>query len=434
MNESKLEIRAYRSLDELLTISESWEELLANYPLATTFSTPAWLGAWWRNFGNAQELLVAGFFANSHLVALAPFSITPVRVGKAISLRQLRLMGDGSNDSDNLDLPVRPGFEDQFAAALLGFLESERKSWDFGELNTLPPRSPGANALRQLLAQRKWLAIEKQRPASAIPLPATWAEYVAHLSSEDQKNLIRYARRLEKRYSVRIYRCNAESQLPRCLEALFAHHQARWEASGESGSFSVQERMNFYFELSSSLLAQGRLELWVLELDGAIAAVQFGFRYGRQVFQLQEGNNPKHASDRVGFILRGHVLEHLIADGVQTYDFLGGDLGYKARWGAQARIYADIHFARPLTLGNAYLRMVRTAQQSKAWLRKTLPKPAWDVLHRINVHTRRNAGKDTTSVAASRTSESSREDSQNDIASQSAGRKGDRAHSEIQPR
>jgi hypothetical protein len=28
-------------------------------------------------------------------------------------------MGDGSKDSDNLDLPVKPGFEEQFAASLL---------------------------------------------------------------------------------------------------------------------------------------------------------------------------------------------------------------------------------------------------------------------------------------------------------------------------
>src|SRR5579864_4085985 len=266
-----LEIRTYRTLDELLTISAAWEELLADYPLSTTFSTPAWLGSWWQSFGKNQELLVAGFFENSCLVALAPFSLTTVRVAKIISLRQLRMMGDGSHDSDNLDLPVRPGFEHKFAPSLLNFLESERRSWDFAEFNVLPPHSPGCNAFRQVLAQGKWMTIEKHQPASAIPLPATWEEYLGQLSSEDQKNLIRYTRRLEKRYSARIYRCGAESQLPKCLDALFVHHQARWEAAGERGSFSIPERRNFYFGLSRALLAQGNLDLWILELDGEVA-------------------------------------------------------------------------------------------------------------------------------------------------------------------
>ncbi|MGB9362991.1 MAG: GNAT family N-acetyltransferase [Candidatus Sulfotelmatobacter sp.] len=410
MGNNRLEIRTYRSLDELQAIVASWEELLTNYPLATTFSTPEWLMSWWRSFGKDQKLLVAGFFAESRLVALAPFSLTRIRMAKTISLRQLRLMGDGSNDSDNLDVPVRPGFEDRFASSLLGFLQSERNSWDFGQLNTLPPQSPGANALRQLLGSKKWLALEKQRPASVIPLPATWEDYLAQLASEDQKNLARYTRRLEKRYAVQVYRCHAESQLPKCLEALFEHHQARWEAAGEQGSFGSKERKDFYYQLSRTLLPQGRLDLWVIELDGAVAAAQFGFRYGSQVFQLQEGNDPQHASDRVGFVLRGHVMKQLIAEGVHTYDFLGGELGYKARWGAQSRFYTDIHFARPFSLGSAYLQAVHNAGQSKAWLREHLPKPAWDALHRINLHARGRR----TDRAASRSGSQIGATSQND--------------------
>lgn len=397
MNAESLEVRTYRSIQDLRTIVPAWEDLLSSYPLATTFSTPEWLLSWWRNFGHDQELLVAGFFADSRLVALAPFSLTRFRVARTIPLRQLRLMGDGSSDSDNLDLPVRPGFEAKFAESLLHLLESEKALWDFGELNTLPPQSPGAYALRQLLARRKWVVMEKQRPASAIALPATWEEYLRQLSSEDQKNLARYTRRIEKRSAVQIYRCNAESQLPKCLEALFEHHQARWEAAGERGSFGSPERKKFYYELSQSLLAQDRLDLWILELDGSVAAAQFGFRYGRQVFQLQEGNDPRRASDRVGFILRGHVLKQLIADGVQTYDFLGGELGYKARWGAQARAYTNLHFARPRSLGSVYLRTIHNAEQTKAWLRKNLPQPAWDALHKIHAKVRRTGGEDATS-------------------------------------
>lgn len=389
MSAGTLEIRTYRSLGELHAIEAGWKNLLAQYPQATTFSTPEWLIPWWKNFGSDQQLLVAGFFAGPRLVALAPLSLTKLRVASAIPLHHLRLMGDGSKDSDNLDLPVIPGFEEPFATSLLHFLEGERKHWDFAEFNTLPPHSPGASALRQLLARKKWIAIEKTRPASAITLPATWEEYLGQLSSEDQKNLIRYARRLEKRYAVQIYRCSAERQLPKCLEALFEHHQARWEAAGEPGSFGSQERRNFYYELSRSLLPQNLLDLWVLELNGVAVAAQFGFRYGQRVFQLQEGNDPAYASDRVGFLLRGHVMKELIARGVQTYDFLGGEPGYKARWGAESTNYLDLQFAQPLTIGAAYLTGMRRAKAGKEWLRRSLPESAWQGLHRANVKFRR---------------------------------------------
>ncbi len=389
MSTDALEIRTYRSLKELQALKADWKDLLTRYPQATTFSTPEWLISWWKNFGRDQELLVVGFYFSGCLVALAPFSLSSLRVARALPLRHLRLMGDGSKDSDNLDLPVVPGFEERFAASLLKFLVAERNRWDLADLNTLPIDSPGATTLRQLLARKNWLAIDKTRPASAIALPATWETYLTRLSSEDQKNLTRYAKRLEKRYAVHMYRCSDESQLPKCLEAMFKHHQARWEAAGERGSFGVEERRNFYYELSRSLLPQNLLDFWVLELNGAVVAAQFGFRFGTQVFQLQEGNDPEYAPDRVGFLLRGHVMKELIAQGVRTYDFLGGEPGYKARWGAEPRQYRDLRFARPFTVGAAYAASNRQAEASKEWLRRRLPEPAWQWLHRANIKLRK---------------------------------------------
>ena len=389
MSDNRLEIRTYRSLDELQTISASWEDLLANYPLATTFSTPEWLMSWWRNFGKTQELRVAGFFADSRLIALAPFSLTPHRVAHTISLRRLRLMGDGSKDSDNLDLPVRQGFEDRFAQSLLDFLESERNSWDFCELNTLPPQSPGANALRQLLARKKWVAIEKQTPSSAIALPATWEEYLQVLSAKERGKIAYYNKRLERKYQARFYKCASDSELPRCLEALFNLHQKRWHSTGQPGSFESAARRQFYLDIGRLLLPQGLLEFWLLELNGKPAAAQFGFRFGNTVSQLQEGYDREYSTDSVGYLLRARVLQELIAQGVRTYDFLGGEPGYKAKWGAQIGHYLDLSFARPSSLGAAYLQAQHYGERSKSWLRRNLPGTAWELLHKINVSLKR---------------------------------------------
>jgi CelD/BcsL family acetyltransferase involved in cellulose biosynthesis len=381
-----LQIRAYRDLEDLQSLVPLWEDLLSAYPLATTFSTWEWLSSWWRNFGGGQQLFVVGVSeGNSRLIGLAPLSIVSRRVAGPVRVRELCLMGDGSGDSDNLDLPVRPGFEDQFAGALLECLSEHRSAWDLCRFNTLPPDSPAAATLLRGLHRRTWTVRQYERMASAIVMPDSWEAYLRQLPSEDQKNLERYSRRLDRRHQSRIYRCSREAELPACLEALFRLHQARWLAAGEPGSFSSEQRQKFYFDLSRTLLARGWLELWVLELGGTIAAVQYGFRYGSTVFQLQEGFDPAHSSDRVGFILRGHVMKVLIAEGVRKYDFLAGEPGYKARWGAQAGHYINLHFAQPYSLGSTLLRTLSHARQGKEWLRARLPKPAWQVLHKINL-------------------------------------------------
>jgi CelD/BcsL family acetyltransferase involved in cellulose biosynthesis len=380
-----LTVRAFRSLDELRELSTTWDELLAEYPLATTFSSSAWLSSWWHSFGKGRQLLVlAGFDSDSRLIGLAPLSISRERYGGFPGLRVLRLMGDGSGDSDNLDLPARPRFEAGFAQAVLWYLVQQKRDWDICQLNSMPVRSPMANALVDLL-KPSWLMFEHSERCSSIPLPETWEGYLQLLSSEDRKNLDRYTRRVQKRYSTRVYRCTRESELPVCLDALFRLHQLRWQKAGQPGSFGSVERCEFYQRLSRTLLDRGQLEMWVLELDGVIAATQFAFRFGDRVFQLQEGYDPERSSDRVGFILRGAVIKQLILEKARSYDFLGGVDPYKAAWGAQPGKYRNLHFARPFSLGGIVLRAVHHGSEGKQWLRDNLPGSVWNLLHKINV-------------------------------------------------
>jgi CelD/BcsL family acetyltransferase involved in cellulose biosynthesis len=389
-----LTVRVYRDLDDLQTLVPAWNELLSVYAPATTFCSWEWLSSWWRAFGGARELLVLAFYHRSpnsdgELIGLAPLSVERHGIAGPISLKKVRLMGDGSGDSDNLDMPVRPGWEEQFAVALSRYLNEQKGLWDFCELNTLPPDSPGAESFRRYLKAQGWSVLQYQRVASAISLPDNWEEYLHQLSSEDQKNLSRYARRLEKRYQTRIYRCTQESELPAILEALFQLHQERWQAAGEAGSFASEERRRFYHDLSRLLLTQSKLELWVLELNGRIAAVQYAFRYGKTVFQLQEGFDPERSSDRVGFVLRGHVMKQLIEEGVKKYDFLAGEPGYKARWSVQVAHYVNCHFAPPFSLGNGYLSAIHKARAGKEWLRSCLPPSLWNGLRWINTGLRK---------------------------------------------
>jgi CelD/BcsL family acetyltransferase involved in cellulose biosynthesis len=414
MSEEPLEVRTYRSLDELETLRPNWNELLESYPLATTFCTPEWLIPWWRSFGNNfeqssresfgqnvgkdRQLLVVGFFdRTSRLVALAPLSLIRIRVAPAISLRLLRLMGDGSNDSDNLDLPVRPGFEDGFAASLLQYLKKQRGLWDFCELNTMPPRSPGADAFRQLLMRENWLVLENDRPGSAIPLPATWEEYLKHLSSKERGKIGLRTRRLEKKYDVRIRKCVEEGEIDRLLQALYELHGKHWQLRGLHGTLRSPARRQFYGEMASLLWKRNRLDLWVLELKGRIVAAQFGLRHGTTVFSLQEGYDPDYSADSVGYVLRSQVLKNLIADGIRRYDFLGGADESKLRWGAEPEHYLDLRLAPPSSPGAVYLRTLQYAARSKSWLRDNLPEAAWQILHKTNVAIR---GKKAGATAA----------------------------------
>jgi CelD/BcsL family acetyltransferase involved in cellulose biosynthesis len=136
------------------------------------------------------------------------------------------------------------------------------------------------------------------------------------------------------------------------LEELFEFHQERWQFARRSGTFASTARRTFYFDLSCALLKHGNLEFWLLTLNGKTAAAQFSFRHGETVFLLQEGFDPSHSADPVGFILRGHVPEQLVAAGVRRYDFLFGQSEGKQTWVPELQHYLDIHFAKPGSRGS----------------------------------------------------------------------------------
>ena len=392
----QLTLRSYDSLADLEQLRANWDELLENYPCATTFSTWEWLSAWWNNFRKGRDLIALALFDSGRLAGLASFSTSKEQYGW-FAPRVLRLLGDGTFDSDNLDIPVLPGYQTIFAQMVVEYLVKRKREWDVCLLNTLPSASLVGNSLEKVLGTSSWSLFTGSPGGSAVDLPETWDEYLQLLSSEDRKNLVRYTRRLQSRYSMRVYRCKDEGELVGRLAALFRLHQGRWEAAGQPGTFSSTARREFYLQLSQNLLARGELELWVLELDGDIAAVQFAFRYRNRVFQLQEGYDHRRSSDRPGFVLRGHVLKQLISANVRTYDFLGGEDSYKSRWGAQPTRYRQLCFAPKWGPGAALLHTMDKSSRGKEWLRQSLPTPVWTALHDANVFLRKRREGDMSS-------------------------------------
>jgi CelD/BcsL family acetyltransferase involved in cellulose biosynthesis len=249
----------------------------------------------------------------------------------------------------------------------------------------MPPDSTVRDSLVRHLKERGWTCTTNQLPCSTIVLPDNWEAYLSHLPKVERKTFARKLRRLEERYEVRCHKCTQEDELPNCLETLFQLHQKRWQLRGEKGTFASPGRRQLYSEVARAFLERGWLEFWLLELDGKTVAAQFNFRYRDTVYALQDGFDPGYYVDSVGYLLRGYVLKHLIADGVRRFDFLAGRGYHKARWVTQSTNYLDVHFSKPFSRGSVYLRLLQNTQEAKEWLRGHLPSSVWGVLHWLNV-------------------------------------------------
>lgn len=382
-----LTVSECRDWNELDRLRPEWNRLLQPNPALGLFSTPEWLGPWWHAYGNNKDLLslivndaVAG------VVAILPMYLERVK-WLGLTLRKLRLVGDGSRDSDDLDFIIHPGYQEAVVNAFLAWAQSRR--FDICELNCVSPRSECVSLLEVGVADANWEHRKSHRPMAVVQLPNTWELYLKRLSSKERGKVGTRHRYLQSRYRVQFYRCEGIDRLPCCLETLFRLHQKRWEARGEKGSFSLAERRQFYYEMATALLRRGGLELWFMELNGEPVAAQIGLRYRDTVHSLQEGFDPAYAKESVGYVLRSHVLRHCIETGIRQYDFLAGDQDSKQRWGADTGSYTDFHFAPPGGVGSPYLSVSRKTLTAKNWLREHLPPHAVEKIDSLRTFLRK---------------------------------------------
>lgn len=385
--EGTIRVSAYDAWEPLEERIQAWEAILRDNASLTIFSTPEWLGSWWKAFG-ADKRMVALALSSQHdsLIGLVPCYLEERKSPLLGKLAWLRFIGDGSADSDNLDLIIRPGFEGECARALIRWLK-DQDDWDICSLNTMPDSSKAAAALMEELKRAGWTCAAENSPCSAIQLPDSWALYLESLSPAFRPLVTRYPRRLAQRYQVRIDRCDNPGVLSRRLKILFSLHEKRWNLVNQPGSFGSRERREFYREMGESFLRKEWLEFWLMELSGVPAATQYCFRYRDTVYILQEGFDPRFAADKAGYALRAEMLKYFIETGVKRYDFLGGFAPHKQNWGAEPGVYLNLSFARPGSAGSLYLSCRNSFAKSKGWLRDKLPSSAWNLLRWVKLKT-----------------------------------------------
>jgi hypothetical protein len=338
--------------------------------------------SWWRAYGGNRKLCVLVFTdPQAGVVGIAPLYWESRRFLAFGKLRVLRLMGDGSGDSDDLDFIVKPGYAAEVATALLNWMI--QTPWNLCEFECLSSKSEVVVLLRDELRKLGWKVATAHRPFTRVALPETWEGYLKQLSAKERQKVGIRLRRLQSRHQVNFRRCERLDEIPAFLATLYSLHQKRWEAKGEPGSFRLPERRRFYEGMTRALLSRGWLELWQMEMDGVPVAAQIGMRYGNCFYSLQEGFDPAYAGDSVGYVLRSQILRECIQSGARFYDFLYGEHESKQRWGADVGHYVDIDFARPGSAGAAYLAGSQVWRTGKDWLREHASAKVWKAMQKM---------------------------------------------------
>jgi len=370
-----VEVSLVDSEGDLPRLREPWDALLGESAQPNPFLSWEWMTSWWQAYGKGKKLALLLVRRGSDLIGLAPLfwqSFTRYRVFR---YRVVRFLGDGTQDSDYLDLLSRSGEEQAVAEAVLDFIFRRAEPWDLLCLNELPADSPHLETLVRRLNGHRWYSETVEVPCCWVRLPDSWDAYLGTLRSRDRTKLRSLSRNLAESHQVAFSLASRADELPAILESLFQLHQRRWHLKEQSGVFTAPEKRHFYQLVSRAFLERTWLLLYSLAVDGRWVAHQFCFVLNRRVYLLQEGFDPDWGQAGVGNVLRAQVMEDCIRRGFVAYDFLAGVTPHKLAWGATPKRSLRLAIGSRTLKNHFYFLIPRAVGALKAAAEQHLPSP-----------------------------------------------------------
>jgi CelD/BcsL family acetyltransferase involved in cellulose biosynthesis len=293
------------------------------------------------------------------LVGLAPLLARLHWYKPGIPFRRLELFGTGEPleheiASDYVGLLAEKGYESEVAREVTELLVTGALGpWDELVCTRMCAKASATRAwLREMREQG--LSIETLHEADAhyIPLPASWDDYLASLSSSRRYRMRRTLRDYEKWTGVEptLSRVTSKSGLRRGLDILASLHEERWSGDGLPGAFSSAQFREFHERVMPALFERDALDLmWIEGRDGPAAAL-YNIVWDGRVHFYQSGRRTDLPSRlRPGIVMHALAVQRAIRAGCKEYDFLAGGARYKQELSLSARKLISVRLSR-LTL------------------------------------------------------------------------------------
>ena len=303
------------TLDELKT---SWSVYRKTIEAPHPFVLPEWLEAWWGSFGADSELYLRALIQDGEILGLAP-----LRIKEGIA----RFIGS-ADVCDYLDFVVKPGAEADFFNAVLDNLKSSGVSRL--ELESLRSDSSVLQHLAPL-AQSKGdrVAVEDTDVTLEMPLPESWDDYLAGLSTHQRHEIGRKVRRLDEagalQFDIKPLK-DIETNLSTLIRLLRI-------SRSDKAEFMTEPMEAFFKRLSIAMHQAGLLRFGHLRLGETAVASIMCFDYNGIRYLYNSGYDPEYAALSVGLLSKVYSIKDAIERKMKKYDFLKGAEVYKYHLG-----------------------------------------------------------------------------------------------------
>lgn len=317
-------------LDGLAALEPEWRRLFAGADCE-----PAMSFEWTQALARTQlkpgdETFLALLRRGPALVGVVPLFLRATHVFKQ---RHLIVRPLAELKNTHSDLLLADDRRPEILTALFAALRGLGRRWDSLRLSKLVE---GHALTPQLEEQAGGAGFTPRRrfrkPAYWLPLPASFADYLAGRSSKFRN----YARRAEKKLRaagrLEVVEITSPAEFEAGYEALMHVERASWKATHGTSISAVSSQAALYREWGRAVRAADHLHLQLLTLDGEPIAHNLGCIHRGIYYYLKTSYAAQHRPLSPATFLRLALVEAMIARRLVAIDFCGTPYEWERQW------------------------------------------------------------------------------------------------------
>lgn len=245
-------------------------------------------------------------------------------------------------EKNNTHSDLLMGEEQELVAAWIDELYRLERPWDMLHMSRLLEDSPLLAALETELRRRGAPhRVRLEQPSFHLPLPASFADYLAARSGKFRNYLKRAEKKLHAAGRVEFVVTGAIAD-DSAFDEMLAIERDSWKHAHGTAISAVAHQAGFYRDLCAAARESGTLHLSFLRLDGVAVAYNLGVIVSGRYYYLKTSYRQAQRELGVATVGRAKLIEELIARGVREMDFPAEPYEWETQWTDSARWHRSL--------------------------------------------------------------------------------------------
>jgi CelD/BcsL family acetyltransferase involved in cellulose biosynthesis len=330
LDRSMLQTLIIKDAAQFERLGTGWDALIEASARPHIHHTHEWQLQWWRQFGEGRDLRIGVVEKSGLPIGIVPLFLETRRGGPLGLIRWRTGAFLGLNLVDSADV-VTDGSSESSAASVDFLLNME--GWHELDLRHFVTGSQTPAIINERGGSLGLNStVERIDGSPFLPLSGSFDAYLTTLGTNWRQDSARQQRRVQK--DMGAVELDVRHQVTsHDLQMLRDVAQRRRDAGDERRCPLLEPlRMAFIQSLCKPLNDRGWWQLALLKVGGTIAAYHLGFQMKGTFFCWSVAHDPDFSKYSPGKILMRLHIEHCFQAGMQEFDFMAGEEGYKSHW------------------------------------------------------------------------------------------------------